>query len=178
MEQFEDQVILEARDIVSSRSKKPSTEVVPFLVPAAKNAKVIIGDRDIDSVSELEEEMSVGSPEEESEEDEDAVIPASVTRAAEAEPRSRLQLVSRPGDTRAEAGRVVAMSCEVTGDKPIGEWQPRAGTRDTWLSVVIRRVLVPRRHAAGAGQQGGRGAGGGQTRAAAVQVGGSVARGQ
>ena len=120
VEQFEDQI--EARDIVSSRSKKPSTEVVPFLVPAAKNAKVIIGDRDIDSVSELEEEMSVGSPEEESEDDEDAVIPASVTRAAEAEPRSRLQLVSRPGDTRAEAGRVVAMSCEVTGDKPIGEW--------------------------------------------------------
>ena len=130
MEQFEDQVLIEARDIVSSRSKKPSTEVVPFLVPAAKNAKVIIGDRDIDSVSELEEEMSVGSPEEESEEDEDAVIPASVTRAAEAEPRSRLQLVSRPGDTRAEAGRVVAMSCEVTGDKPIGEW-PASG-RDTW----------------------------------------------
>ena len=121
VEQFEDQVLIEARDIVSSRSKKPSTEVVPFLVPAAKNAKVIIGDRDIDSVSELSEEMSVGSPEEESE-DEDAVISASVTRAAEAEPRSRLQLVSRPGDTRAEAGRVVAMSCEVTGDKPIGEW--------------------------------------------------------
>ena len=120
MEQFEDQVFIEARDIVSSRSKKPSTEVVPFLVPAAKNAKVIIGDRDIDSVSELSEEMSVGSPEEESE-DEDAVISASVTRAAEAEPRSRLQLVSRPGDTRAEAGRVVAMSCEVSGDKPIGE---------------------------------------------------------
>lgn len=128
MEQFEDQVFIEARDIVSSRSKKPSTEVVPFLVPAAKNAKVIIGDRDIDSVSELSEEMSVGSPEEESE-DEDAVISASVTRAAEAEPRSRLQLVSRPGDTRAEAGRVVAMSCEVSGDKPIGEW-PASG-RDT-----------------------------------------------
>ena len=125
MEQFEDQVFIEARDIVSSRSKKPSTEVVPFLVPAAKNAKVIIGDRDIDSVSELSEEMSVGSPEEESE-DEDAVISASVTRAAEAEPRSRLQLVSRPGDTRAEAGRVVAMSCEVSGDKPIGEW-PASG---------------------------------------------------
>ena len=128
MEQFEDQVFIEARDIVSSRSKKPSTEVVPFLVPAAKNAKVIIGDRDIDSVSELSEEMSVGSPEEESE-DEDAVISASVTRAAEAEPRSRLQLVSRPGDTRAEAGRGVAMSCEVSGDKPIGEW-PASG-RDT-----------------------------------------------
>lgn len=128
VEQFEDQVFIEARDIVSSRSKKPSTEVVPFLVPAAKNAKVIIGDRDIDSVSELSEEMSVGSPEEESE-DEDAVISASVTRAAEAEPRSRLQLVSRPGDTRAEAGRVVAMSCEVSGDKPIGEW-PASG-RDT-----------------------------------------------
>ena len=128
MEQFEDQVFIEARDIVSSRSKKPSTEDVPFLVPAAKNAKVIIGDRDIDSVSELSEEMSVGSPEEESE-DEDAVISASVTRAAEAEPRSRLQLVSRPGDTRAEAGRVVAMSCEVSGDKPIGEW-PASG-RDT-----------------------------------------------
>ena len=130
VEQFEDQVFIEARDIVSSRSKKPSTEVVPFLVPAAKNAKVIIGDRDIDSVSELSEEMSVESPEEESEdEDEDAVISASVTRAAEAEPRSRLQLVSRPGDTRAEAGRVVAMSCEVSGDKPIGEW-PASG-RDT-----------------------------------------------
>ena len=128
VEQFEDQVFIEARDIVSSRSKKPSTEVVPFLVPAAKNAKVIIGDRDIDSVSELSEEMSVGSPEEESE-NEDAVISASVTRAAEAEPRSRLQLVSRPGDTRAEAGRVVAMSCEVSGDKPIGEW-PASG-RDT-----------------------------------------------
>ena len=122
VEQFEDQVFVEARDIVSSRSKKPSTEVVPFLVPAAKNAKVIIGDRDIDSVSELEEEMSVGSPEEESEDDEDTIISVSVTRAAEAEPRSRLQLVSRPGDTRAEAGRVVAMSCEVSGDKPIGEW--------------------------------------------------------
>ena len=130
MEQFEDQVFIEARDIVSSRSKKPSTEVVPFLVPAAKNAKVIIGDRDIDSVSELSEEMSVGSPEEESE-DEDAVISASVTRAAEAEPRSRLQLVSRPGDTRAEAGRVVAMSCEVSGDKPIGEWPASGRERDT-----------------------------------------------
>ena len=134
MEQFEDQVFIEARDIVSSRSKKPSTEVVPFLVPAAKNAKVIIGDRDIDSVSELSEEMSVGSPEEESE-DEDAVISASVTRAAEAEPRSRLQLVSRPGDTRAEAGRVVAMSCEVSGDKPIGEW-PASG-RDTCHVTVL-----------------------------------------
>ena len=134
VEQFEDQVFIEARDIVSSRSKKPSTEVVPFLVPAAKNAKVIIGDRDIDSVSELSEEMSVGSPEEESE-DEDAVISASVTRAAEAEPRSRLQLVSRPGDTRAEAGRVVAMSCEVSGDKPIGEW-PASG-RDTCHVTVL-----------------------------------------
>ena len=117
---FEDQVYLDAADVVSS------PKVVPFLIPSSKDARVIIGDRDLDNVSELSEKMSVTSSSSSStlemptclhsSSDDDDVIDASMCNVMGHE---GLQFVQWPVDTSVEEGKIIVMTCEVKGEKPI-----------------------------------------------------------
>ena len=114
---FEDQVYLDAADVVSS------PKVVPFLIPSSEDARVIIGDRDLDNVSELSEKMSVTSSSTlemptclHSSSDDDDVIDASMSNVMGHE---GLQFVRWPVDTTVEEGKIIVMTCEVKGEKPI-----------------------------------------------------------
>ena len=125
IQEFEDQVFIDAGDIVG-KSKMSMTEVVPFLVPTSDPVRVIIGDKDIDNVSELSEKMSIGcsdtSSSESADEDEDDVIDASMTSlkpTSVARSSSGLKLVTTPGDMLVKKGTTVTMTCFVEGSKPI-----------------------------------------------------------
>ena len=129
VEKFEEQVF---RDLEERRQSKDnsqrSPEIVPFLVPSSTQAKVVIGDKDIDDVSVLSEKMSEGSIEfssssQEEEGETEEVIrtshDAELTHSGRGE-ESSLVLVSAPTDSTVMAGRILALSCVVEGVKPIG----------------------------------------------------------
>ena len=112
--------------------------------------KVTIGDRDIDNVSELSEEISMKSVDEDqdetSTEDEDELIDASmeeiVVQTNFGSVKNPLTLVSTPTDVSVEKGKTLKMTCVVQGDRPIG-------TLNKLLTFLFyffyyRCLLVPR----------------------------------
>ena len=118
IQKFEDQIIIVSKPDATStpKTKKSTTEIVPFLVPTSQDAHVIIGDQDLDKVSELSEKMSF----EDSESEED-VIDATVSNMNEVTcDNNGLRLLKSPSDVRIEEGRVLKMTAEVAGAKPIG----------------------------------------------------------
>ena len=128
VEKFEEQVFIELEEKKQKKKEKSplSPEIVPFLVPNGGLAKVVIGDRDIDNVSELSEKMSEGSIEFSSslEEEEEEMIRTSHDVELELpmpDQKTRsLVLVSAPSDLTLEAGRLLSLSCVVEGVRPIG----------------------------------------------------------
>ena len=159
VERFEEQVFIE---LLQDQKKKTemsvlSPEIVPFLVPSSGQAKVIIGDQDLDSVSLLSEKMSEGSIEfsssttsevEEESEDAEEVIqtsrdppelpsPSVEVEEEEEERSSKLVLVSAPADMTVRQGRILALSCVVEGIKPIG-----GSARPSSHKIVISSLVL------------------------------------
>lgn len=119
IEKFEDQIIITSKPDATStpKTKKSTTEIVPFLVPTAQDAHVIIGDQDLDNVSELSEKMSF----EDSESDDDVIDAAANNMKEEVICDNKLRLLKSPSDVRIEEGRVLKMTVGVAGEKPIGK---------------------------------------------------------
>ena len=113
--EFEDQALISSKS-KPAPSKKSTTEVVPFFVPNSGEARVIIGDQDVDNVSELSEEMSL-----ENFSSDDDVIDASLSKTNEIISPTGLTLINAPADFTMKRGKAVQMTIEVQGEKPIGE---------------------------------------------------------
>ena len=124
--EFEDQRIL-CHDGTDIKTDMARTDVVPFLIPGSGSDKVIIGDRDRDSVSELSEAGSADYMSDDSDDDEviDAV-PVTDVIVAEIEDNNTptvtgLRMVSAPRDTTVTRGKTLKMTCVLEGEKPIGK---------------------------------------------------------